>query len=78
MKISRFWWYRYNGWTPVWWQYVVPGFGSDEYGRRTLVVHVPFAGFLVWAYKECHCEDCVWTREHVDPETWEVRDDATT
>lgn len=59
---SRFWWYRYESWTPPWWGYIVPYHGDDEYGRRTLVINLPPFGFLVWAYKTCSCRDCIRTR----------------
>jgi hypothetical protein len=59
---GRFWWYRYRNWTPRWWEWALPGRGGDEFGRRTLIIHVPFKGFLVWAYRTCHCADCVEAR----------------
>lgn len=55
---KRIWFYRHGGWLPQWQQYLVPGFGGDEYGRKTIVIHIPMIGFLVWAYKNCYCEDC--------------------
>jgi hypothetical protein len=62
--ISRFWRYRYGSWQPQWYRYLIPDFrGSDELGRRTVVFHVPFVGFLVWAYRTCKCEDCCEVRE---------------
>lgn len=62
--MKRFWFYRYGSWTPRWYYYLIPDFsGGDEYVRKTVVVHVPFVGFLVWAYRTCHCEDCELLRE---------------
>ena len=57
--MSRVWRYRYGTWRTPWYRYLIPQVDTtDEYGRRTIVVHVPFVGFVVWAYKTCHCEDC--------------------
>jgi hypothetical protein len=59
----RVWRYRYGSWATPWYHYLVPQSGTvDEYGYKTVVVHVPFVGFLVWAYRICHCEDCEMLR----------------
>lgn len=63
---QRFWWYSYADWDPHWIRYLIPEIGGDEWGRNTLVVHVPFCGFLVWAYRTCYCDDCVETREQTE------------
>ena len=63
-NMNRLWRYKYGSWLPEWYRYIFPDFrGNDEYGRRTMVIHVPFVGFLVWAYWTCHCEDCEAVRE---------------
>lgn len=56
--MKRLWWYGYGDWLPRRWNWVLPHLGADEYGRRTLVQHVPPFGFLVWAFWTCRCEDC--------------------
>lgn len=56
---GRVWHYGYRRWRPVWWQYILPARGGDEYGRRTLVIPVHPFGFLVWAYWTCWCPDCI-------------------
>jgi hypothetical protein len=61
--MKRFWRYRYGEWGTYWYHYLIPEFGSDEFGRRTIVVHIPFAGFLVWAFQTCRCEDCEAVRQ---------------
>lgn len=61
--LKRFWRYRYSSWQPRWWNYLLPYPGGDEWGRLTLVFHVPPIGFIVWAYKTCHCDVCVESRE---------------
>jgi hypothetical protein len=69
--MKRTWRYRYGSWLPPWWAYLIPQIGStDEYGRKTAVIHIPFWGFLVWAYKTCHCEDCVESREQGWDKEW--------
>lgn len=59
---SRVWRYRYSTWRPRWWQWVLPMFSADEYGRNTIVQHVPPFGFIVVAWKTCKCETCVEER----------------
>jgi hypothetical protein len=41
----------------------MPYFASDEYGRRTIVLPVPFSGYVVIAFWTCHCVDCEGARE---------------
>ncbi len=53
---GRFWTYSREGWTPD--HRFLPYLGSDEYGRRTLVLPIPFSGYLVIAYRTCRCSDC--------------------
>lgn len=60
--MRRFWRYRYGQWTPSWWEWVFPGHSADEYGRVTLIFHVPFVGFIVWAWRTCYCDDCEQSR----------------
>ncbi len=75
--MSRIWRYRYASWQPVWWSYLIPQGGMvDEYGRLTMVIHIPFYGFLVWAYKTCYCEDCEELR--AQKLYWEGLKDAAT
>lgn len=64
MKQRRFWRYGYRRWAPRWWGWVVPQrlHGGDEFGRHTLVFHVPPIGFLVWAYRTCFCGFCIDSR----------------
>jgi hypothetical protein len=53
----RVWTYKRSSWSG--W----PQIGSDEYGRRTLVLGVPLLGALVIALFNCRCEDCMATRD---------------
>lgn len=72
---SRLWTYSRDEWQPEhrWLLY----WGGDEYGRKTIVLPIPFAGYLVWAYRTCHCRWCVvarlqtwrWDRGYFD-ESW--------
>lgn len=48
-RMKRIWRYGYRDWQPRWWNYLLPYFGGDEYGRRTIVQHVPPFGFAVVA-----------------------------
>lgn len=50
---DRLWIYGKGGWDGRW-----PSLGSDEYGRRTLVLPLPRERALVWAYWTCRCSDC--------------------
>lgn len=63
---GRFWYYSYKRWSPRWWQWVLPMFSSDEYGRRTIVQHVPPFGFLAVAYWTCKCEFCDQARAEME------------
>ena len=56
----RVWRYRYGTWAPRWWQWILPAVyrGGDEFGRHTLIVHVPAVGFVVWAFWTCRCDEC--------------------
>lgn len=36
--------------------------GSDEYGRRTIVAPIPFAGYVVVAFWTCRCWFCEASR----------------
>lgn len=58
---GRFWRYPLDGsWEPRFrW---LPTLGSDEFGRRTIVVPVPFVGWLVCAYRICPCPECAEIR----------------
>lgn len=56
--VGRLWWEGYRDWQPHWIHYIWPERGADEFGRRTVVFPVPGFGWLVWAYRTCHCEDC--------------------
>jgi len=52
----RFWSYPRDRWEPKYrW---VPYRGADEYGRLTIVVPIPFGGYLVWAFWTCRCAEC--------------------
>lgn len=66
--LKRFWRYRYSSWRPYWWNWIVPYRGADEFGRLTLVFHVPFVGFIAWAWKTCYCAECeesrAWNAAH--------------
>ena len=63
-RTPHFWRYRYGEFLPRWWNYLLPySGGSDEWGRRTLIVHVPLLGWIVWAYRTCPCPGCVEVRE---------------
>lgn len=64
MKQRRFWYYGYRRWTPRWWGWIVPQrfHGGDEFGRHTLVIHLPLVGFLVWAHWTCFCGFCIDSR----------------
>ena len=54
--MSRLWTYSRDIWDPPYrW---VPYRGSDEYGRLTIVLPIPLGGYLVWAYRTCHCDFC--------------------
>jgi hypothetical protein len=66
MTRRRFWRYPYSQWQPTfWWHYLWPSRGGDEWGRATLVIHVPVVGFVVWAYGK-HQDDCDGCM-HCDP-----------
>ncbi len=74
---GRLWRYRYGSWSPSWWNWIWPYPGGDEYGRRTLVFHVPFVGFVAVAYWTCKCQDCDEAREQTaewEREEMEARD----
>lgn len=58
--MNRFWTYSRDEWEPK--RRWLPSIGGDEYGRRTLVVAIPFSGYLVWAYRTCHCNECTFVR----------------
>lgn len=51
----RFWTYRRDRWDPPhrW----LPYLGSDEWHRRTVVLPIPFSGYLVIALWRFTCED---------------------
>ena len=66
----RLWRYRYGDWRPGWLFYLLPWPGSDEYGRRTWVVPVHPFGWLVWAWRTCHCEDCQLSRRTLAEGGW--------
>lgn len=53
---DRTWTYSRETWCPPhrW----LPYFGGDEYGRRTIVLPIPFGGYLVWAFWTCSCAFC--------------------
>jgi hypothetical protein len=75
--MNRFWRYKYGSWLPEWYRYIFPDLrGTDEFGRRTMVIHVPLVGFLVWAYWTCRCEDCEIVRTQELWREW-VNDAAT-
>lgn len=75
--MERFWRYPYSQWSPRWWNWVLPKQGGDEYGRRTWVVHVPFVGFVVWAYRTCSCPDCDLARAQTAQWEREEREGAS-
>lgn len=47
---SRPWFYRGAGWSPI-------SRGSDEWGRHTLVLSIPFVVSMVIPIKNCKCDD---------------------
>jgi hypothetical protein len=56
---GRFQYYSPLEWRPGFWNMTGwPFFADDEYGRKIVVIGTFFTGYLVWAYKTCHCEDC--------------------
>lgn len=58
---GRFWTYSREGWSPDHrWR---PYRGGDEWGRNTVVLPIPFGGYLVIAYRTCKCLDCDEMRE---------------
>jgi hypothetical protein len=59
--MKRVWTYEKNSWEPKhWWNALgVPERCQDDYGRLTWVWGFWFIGYVVIAYKTCHCEDCV-------------------
>lgn len=54
---GRVWTYPKGGWSGH-----LPMLGGDEYGRRTLVLPIPFGPTVVVALYTCHCEDCEYMR----------------
>jgi len=72
MPGSRVWRYRYRDTHPSWWRYLLPWRGGDEWGRRTWVIPVHPFGWLVWAWRTCHCEDCTAVREQTA--RWEAEE----
>lgn len=57
------WVYERDTWDPKYrW---VPYLGNDEWGWKTLVLPVPFGGYLVLAFWKCRCDMCGWNRENV-------------
>lgn len=60
----RFWIYSKRSWDPRWWHKLgVPYLGGDEWGRRTVVIGLWFLGYVVWAWRTCHCPECDEMRE---------------
>jgi hypothetical protein len=60
---GRLWRYKYGrSSSPHWWNWILPYWSSDKWGRKTIVQHVPVVGFVVWAYRTCYCGDCVDSR----------------
>lgn len=60
----RFWYDPKDECDPAWYHRLgVPYLGADEWGRRTITIRVPFAGYLSWAYRTCWCQDCHAGRE---------------
>lgn len=61
---TRFWTYSKEEWDPKW-QYKLgaPFRGSDEWGRRTIVIGLWFLGYVVWAWRTCWCQECHEIRE---------------
>lgn len=62
---SRVWTYSKDSWNPAWYEKIgFPYRGTDEWGRRTIVVGLWFIGYVVWAYRTCwSCQDCHMVRE---------------
>lgn len=59
-KPSRFWTYKRESWTPRhrW----LPYKGGDEWCRYTLVLPIPFGGYLVtalWTCRNRSCDSCL-------------------
>lgn len=57
--MKRFWIYERDSWTPKYrW---LPYLGGDEYLRRTIVLAIPFGGYLavaLWKAPPCDDFDC--------------------
>lgn len=47
---STFWFTRFSSWKPIW-------KGSDEWGRHTICIGIPFLLHVVIPTKPCDCED---------------------
>lgn len=73
----RLWWYtkesrqRLPDDPPDWRSSRLPWFAGDEYGRKTLVLPIPFSGEVVWAFWTWTDEDCDESRR----QTWEMEQD---
>lgn len=64
---DRVWLYARGTWAGR-----LPSLGGDEYGRRTLVLPIPFGPVLVIAYRTCRCAECDEVREQT--ERWRAED----
>jgi thiol-disulfide isomerase/thioredoxin len=65
MKQRRFERFSYVDWKPGTVHYLWPEMfhGSDGLGSKTVVIHVPFLGFIAWRYKACWCGKCIDERQ---------------
>lgn len=39
-------------------------YAKDQWGRRLVVVKIPFVGLIAWAYRICRCGHCTDRRHH--------------
>ena len=60
-KQNRFWSYSEDNWQPKY--PLLPYFGGDEYGRRTVVLWVGPRRWVVWAFWACTDDFCSAIRE---------------
>lgn len=62
---SRVWFYERGQWKGK-----RPRLSSDEYGRRTLVLPIPFGPTAIIALYTCRCADCDESREQTTYFDW--------
>lgn len=72
MAGSRIWRYSYRDTSMGWRHFWFPWKGTDEWGRRTVVIPIHPFGWVVVVWKTCYCIDCSQVR--LQTEQWEADD----